>query len=150
MKFRATNIDRPFSLFIYNIKNIIVTLILLAPLTIAVLFSLTNFMHLVGIICMFLSILTGFTLRIGSDSLISISSNNITIKTKHNLITIKTSDINEIRAFMSSGLNPPIILELNLINGDYKKYLIDKFYFQKTARINKELEEIKALVLKTK
>lgn len=150
MKFRALNIYRPFSLFIYNIKNIIITFILLLPLTIAALFNLNNFMHLVGIICMFLSILTGFTLRIGSDSVITISGNNIAIKTKLNLTTIKTSDISEIRTFMSSGFNPPIILELNLITGDNNKYLIDKFYFQNTTRINKELEKIKTLVLKSK
>lgn len=142
IKIRALNICNTKNIVKFNLKNASLLLSLFIPLTISATFELSNIMHLIGVVFMLLAIFVGFTFRIGSDSDIYIFYDKIQIKSSLGSQTFFLNEIKEINTSISTGLNPPFVIEIYLKNKDKKVFLIDKFSFQNTRKIYKSIKEI--------
>lgn len=127
---KAFELLNHFGEWAFQIKNILVMIVFCIPLIISVTFSLSNILHLIGIIFLFIAIFYSLLFRIGSDSTLSFNSNSIIITKNSFNKDISKHEIDIIKITKYSGFHPPVILEIKLKNNISYKFWIDKFNFQ--------------------
>jgi hypothetical protein len=138
-EFKAVDVITKNNLWLFQLKNIGVILLLFLPIIFAKTFNLTNKFYVFGVISMFVIIVFALFFKIGYDTTLSFYLDKIRIS-KNNLDKfIAKEEIGKIEVISFSGSRAPFIIEIKLHNGDIMKFMVDKFNFQNPAIKHKKL-----------
>lgn len=139
IEFKAVDVLTKNNLWLFQLKNIGVILLLFLPIIFANIFNLSSEFYVLDVSLIPAIIVFALLFKVGYDTTVSFYIDKISIR-KNNLdkfITKEEIGIIETTSFSDS--RAPFIIEIKLCNGDNMKFMVDKFNFQNPAAKHKKL-----------